>query len=202
MKIAFITGAMRVDSQSGRVSLALQKRLQALASDIDSYALDLGKHPLPMWDEGVWKGEDKWKRAWGPISTELKSCDGIVVIAPEYHGMVPSALKNFLLLAADTSLAFKPGLIVGVSASRNGAYPVAELRMTGGKNTRIDWIAEHLIVREVAHMFTGDEPASDDDKYIRARADYALKLLVEYAKALKQVRDSGVIDLKTYPSGM
>ena len=202
MKIAFITGAMRVDSQSGRVSLALQKRLQALLPDAGIYALDLGRHPLPLWDEGVWKGDERWKQAWGPVREQLQGCDGLVVVSPEYHGMVPAALKNFLMLAADHSVAFKPGLIVGVSASRNGAYPVAELRMTGGKNTHIDWIPEHLIVRDVAKMFIGDEPADEADAYIRTRADYALKLLIEYAKALKQVRDSGVIDLKAYGSGM
>lgn len=202
MKIAFIVGSMRTDSQSSRIAAALAARLSALALETETYTLDLGKNPLPMWDEGVWANNEHWQQVWGPIRAELQAADALVLLAPEYHGMVPAALKNFLMLAADGSVDHKPALAVGVSASINGAYPITELRMTGGKNTRINFIPEHLIVRDVAHIFKTAEPENDTDKYIRARADYALKLLLEYAKALKGVRDSGVVDHKTYPNGM
>ena len=43
---------------------------------------------------------------------------------------------------------------------------------------------------------------SKEDKLIRGRIRYGLRLLGEYAKALKQVRASGVIDLKNFKSGM
>ncbi len=36
----------------------------------------------------------------------------------------------------------------------------------------------------------------------RKRLRYALRLLEEYGKALKQVRASGVVDHKTFRSGM
>lgn len=202
MKIAMIVGAMRVDSQSGRIGEALAGQLKALDSTSDIYTLDLGKNPLPLWDEGVWANDEKWQKTWGPIHRELAAADALILIAPEYHGMVPAALKNFLLLAADGSVDHKPALIVGVSASINGVYPVTELRLNGGKNTRINFIPEHLIVRDAAKMFVGDEPQNDTDKYIRGRADYALNLLLEYGKALQAVRASGVVDRKAYPNGM
>lgn len=199
MKIAIIVGAQRVESQSARVAEALKNMLDA---GIETYTLDLGKNPLPLWDEGVWSKDEKWQKLWGPISAELQSSDALLVVSPEYHGMVPPALKNFFMLAVDGSIAHKPALAVGVSASRGGAYPIAELRLNASKNTSVTIIPEHLIVRDVNTTFHGDEPANDGDKYIRARGAYALNLLVEYAKALKLVRDSGVVDRKTYANGM
>lgn len=206
MNIVFIIGSHRQESESARVGEFLQQRLAVLVPSVTSSTIDLGKNPLPLWDEGKWgketsRGTD-WAAAWGPHSAALKAADGVVVISPEYAGMAPAALKNLFLLVDQGELAHKPGLIVGVSASRGGTYPVAELRSSSYKNLQLNWIPEHLIVRDVGKMLQGDAPASDDDAYLRARSDYALKVLAEYAKALKAVRDSGVIDRKTYPYGM
>jgi hypothetical protein len=41
-----------------------------------------------------------------------------------------------------------------------------------------------------------------EDALIRARLHYALRVLAEYGKALQGVRASGVIDHKTFRSGM
>ena len=61
------------------------------------YRLDLTNNPLPLWDESIWAGDPEWQARLSPISEELGSSDGFVIIAPEWHGMVPSALKNFFL---------------------------------------------------------------------------------------------------------
>ena len=63
--------------------------------------------------------------------------------------MVPAGLKNFFLCFGRNELAHKPGLIVGVSSADGGVYPVAELRMSSYKNSRICYIPEQLIVRNV-----------------------------------------------------
>jgi len=59
-----------------------------------------------------------------------------------------------------------------------------------------------VIVQNVGQMLKGEEPSDDHDKALRSRIDYSLRVLVEHAKALRLVRDSGVIDLKTFPHGM
>lgn len=208
MKIAFVIGSHRPQSESGRIGQYLAARLQALVAGVSVATIDLGKNPLPFWDEGMWGKASTvanpvdWATVWGPHSKTLAEAAGVVVISPEYAGMVPAALKNLFLLVDKGELAHKPGLIVGVSAARGGAYPVAELRGSSYKNAQLNWIPEHLIVRDAPKMFKDETPTLDDDKYLRARADYALKLLVEYAKALQLVRDSGVPDRKTYPFGM
>ncbi|MBM4094784.1 MAG: NAD(P)H-dependent oxidoreductase, partial [Planctomycetes bacterium] len=117
-------------------------------------------------------------------------------------GMVPAALKNFFLLCDAKVLAHKPALIVAVSAGLGGSYPVAELRTSSYKNTRICYIPEHVIVRNVARMLKNDVPADDEDQALRDRITYACRLLIEYARGMQAIRDSGVIDHKKHPYGM
>ncbi len=202
MKYAIISGSHRPQSQSGKVARYIAERLITLHSEASSEIIDLGQTPLPLWDEGIWQGDPKILDAWQPVSARLKGCDAAIVIAPEWGGMVPAALKNFFLFAADGSLYHKPGLIVGVSASRNGAYPVAELRVSSYKNTHLQYITEQVIVRQVNDVLNEAEPQSDDDASLRKRLDYSLSVLAEYAKALQTVRASGVLNRKEYPFGM
>jgi NAD(P)H-dependent FMN reductase len=202
MKYAIISGSHRPQSQSGKVARFIAARLAELNPEASSYVLDLGKTPLPLWDESIWNGDPKILDAWKPVSAELSRSDAVIVIAPEWSGMVPAALKNLFLYASDGSLYHKPGLIVGVSASRNGAYPVAELRVSSYKNTHIQYISEHVIVRHVGDVLNDSAPQSEDDTLLRKRMDYSLSVLAEYAKALRLVRESGVLNRKEFPYGM
>jgi len=201
MKIGIISGSHRQNSQSGKVAKHVEKSLKLLFPKTDVYLLSLTANPLPLWDESVWDGAEKWQKLWRPIAAELATCDGFVVISPEWSGMVAPGLKNFFLFCGD-ELRHKPGLIVGVSSSLGGAYPINELRTSSYKNTGICYIPDHIIVRHVEKIFNGEQPGSEDDAYMRGRLNYALKILHAYAEALRHVRASGVIDTKTYPNGM
>jgi NAD(P)H-dependent FMN reductase len=201
MKIAIVAGSHRREAESARVAVYLEQELKKLGISA-TYLLSLSGNPLPLWDDDIWSGDEKWKSLWGPISKELKSSDGLVVVAPEWSGMVPPGLKNFFLLCGADVLAHKPGLIVTVSAGAGGSYPVSELRISSYKNTRLCYIPDHVIVRNVGQMLHGDQPAEVHDEALRGRITYSLRVLVEYAKALQLVRESGVIDLKTFPYGV
>jgi hypothetical protein len=79
------------------------------------------------------------------------------------------------------------------------------LRMSGFKNNRLMWIPEHVIFLHFVENLNAPDAAqglSKEDSFLRKRLRYALRLLEEYGKALKQVRASGVIDHKTFKSGM
>lgn len=201
MKLAVICGSHRQEAESLRVAQYIVRELKDLEVP-DVYLLALTNNPLPLWDEGIWGDDPKWRKLWGPIAAELRSAEGFVIVSPEWSGMVPSGLKNFFLLCAKDVLAHKPALIVTVSASWGGAYPVAELRMSSYKNTRICYIPDHMIIRNVGQMLHGDNPQSEEDAAVRARLRYCLRVLLEYTKALRLVRQSGVIDLETYPYGL
>lgn len=204
MKTLIVSGSHRKNSQSGRVAEYIQNRLAALKISNDNNILDLGKHPLPMWDEEAGNlGNEKWQTEWMPWLNIAKTSEAFVIISPEWAGMVPPALMNFLLLSSGSgALAHKPALIVTVSAGKGGSYPVSELRSSGYKNTFLCYLPEHIILRNVDSLLHGENSQNDDDAYVRARLDYALKLLGGYAKGLSEVRAAGLVDLKTYANGM
>jgi NAD(P)H-dependent FMN reductase len=200
MKIAVISGSHRKDSQSARVAAFIAGEVSA--ANGTPTVISLSGNPLPLWDEGVWSDDPKWQEVWGPISAQLKESDAFVIVSPEWAGMVPPGLKNFMLLCSTADVGHKPALIVSVSSGVGGTYPVAELRTSSYKNNRLVYIPEHVIVRNVEEMLHGDVPASDRDDATRARIRYGVKVLGEYAKALKLVRASGVVDHKSFPFGM
>lgn len=200
MKLAIISGSHRAEAQSDRISQVLSARAGNLGSFDHIDILSLSQNPLPLWDESIFSGSEEWKALLAPWRKTLKEADAIILVVPEWNGMVPAAVKNFFLLFGAVQLGHKPGLIVSVSAAQNGVYPVAELRMSSYKNCRICYLPEHLIIRNVADAFTGGE--SKEDQLLESRTDYCLRLLVEYAKALALVRKSGVVDHKTFMNGM
>ena len=200
MKLFIVSGSQRKDSQSVRVSYFLAKQSQDLKLFDNVEVYDLGTDPIPYWGDDFPKG-DAWQNTWLPLEKKIQACDALVVVSPEWGGMATPAIKNFLLLTSFNKVAaHKPALLAGVSISRGGSYPVAELRMSGFKNAFINWIPDQLVLRDIGeHM---KEPSSPESEYIEERSRYSLKVLKEYASALKQVRNSGVLDYKTYPNGM
>jgi NAD(P)H-dependent FMN reductase len=195
---AVIAGSHRDTGKSHQVAARLAELVETALPHAKANLVSIGE--LPFWDEGVWNKPElsaKWA-AWRPVSNALKQADGLIVVSPEYHGMVPSRLMNFLLLCSAEEVGHKPALAVGVSATRGGAYPITQLRSYGYKNNRICWIPEHLILRGV----DGKSDPIPEESPQGALALYCLRLLDAYASALKSVRDSGVVDHKSFPFGM
>lgn len=200
MKFIIVSGSHRSNAQSDRVANYIAEELRA-AHD-DAAIVSLANNPLPLWDEGVWGDDPKWKSLWGPISKELRAADALVVVTPEWSGMVPPGLKNFFLLCSSGDVGHKPALIVSISSGVGGSYPVTELRISSYKNTRILYIPEHVIIRNVEDLLHSGAAAGERDESTRSRISYGLKVLREYGSALKLVRESGVIDHKSFPFGM
>lgn len=203
MKTAIIIGSHKKVSQSAKVAKFIEHVLRLQDESSECFLLDLGKDPLPLWDESMWQEGSDIREVWNPVSEELKSADSFVIISPEYGGMVPSSLKNFFLLCDDYELAHKPALIIGVSAGRGGAYPVAELRMSSAKNNFLCYIPEHVVVRDVKNVLNDKSEGSEKaDVYLKKRINHALNILAQYAKALKPIRHKDLHDFETYPYGM
>jgi NAD(P)H-dependent FMN reductase len=200
MNITVICGSHRPSSQSVHVANFVAREIAKHGDEAS--IVDLGATPLPMWDEGHWNDDEPWTTVWQPISERLLASDGVVLVTPEWAGMVTPAIKNLLLLCNRGELAHKPGLAVAVSASRGGAYPIAELRMSSTKNNHLVLIPEHVIVRDAKTVLHTPDPETPEDAYLRGRIRYAVAMLRQYAVALACVRDSGVVDLARYPYGM
>jgi len=202
MKIFIVCGSHREESQSGKVARHIRDELARL--EMEPHLLDLAGNPLPLWEEKIWDGDPQWTERIKPISEELAASDGLVVVSPEWNGMVPAGLKNFFLLWTRGELAHKPALIVTLSSVDGGAYPVAELRMSSYKNNRLCYLPEHLIIRNVGTVLNPD-PADNNaeaDGYFRERITWCLTILREYARAFRQIRASGVGHNETFKNGM
>jgi len=200
MKIAIISGSHRHNSESDRIAAFVAKDL-SLQGDIPNI-ISLAGNPYPLWDEERWQESPRWDSVWGPTSATLKASDAFVFVVPEWGGMVPPGLKNFFLLCQSGELAHKPALIISLSSGINGAYPIAELRASSYKNTRICYLPEQVIVRTCQKMLLEEQDSNQGEAEIRERLVYSLRLLREYAKALEGVRTSGVVDLVRFPFGM
>ena len=204
MKISIISGSHRRHSQSEKVARHIARNLEEANIADQTWLYSLAGNPLPLWDEDVWNKTNEWENLLNPIRKELTESDGFVIVAPEYHGQVPAGLKNFFLLFGKFELGHKPAMIVGVSSADGGSYPVAELRMSSYKNSRLCYIPDHVIVRNVESVLN-DDPARNNesaDSYFRERIDWNLKLLAEYARALKSVRESGLALNDKFGNGM
>ena len=164
--------------------------------------IDLAGNTLPLWDESVWQGDSQLAALWKPCRDRMRKADGFVIISPEWAGMVPPGLKNLLLFAGPKEVGHKPALIVAVSASRGGSYPVNELRTSGYKNNRLVYIPEHVLVQDVADVLVGETPTSERDAWLRRRIEFADRILLEYAKALAPIRSSGLTEHADFPYGM
>ena len=203
MKFGIIVGSHRKEAQSLKVARYFERSIRKSNSDYAADVITLTENPLPLWDESIWSGLERWKKDWGPYGERLTAADALIVIAPEWGGMVPAGLKNFFLFTNAAHVGHKPALIVAVSAGMGGSYPVNELRISSYKNNRLCYLPEHIIVRHVGDVLNDfEQAAGESDIYIRGRIDYSIQLLAEYALALRQVRAAGVVDHKTYPNGM
>ncbi len=199
-KILIISGSHRVKGASHQVAQIIEGHMPKLLPDCQTEIIKIDS--LPFWDEGMWGNPElaqKWS-VWTEIAEKLKAADGFIFVSPEYAGMVPPRLMNFLLLCSGKEVGHKPALAVTVSASRGGAYPVSELRSFGYKNNHMCWVPDHIILRGTteADMMALTDGTSFNSRFL----DYTLKLLDQYTTALKCVRNSSIIDYEQFPYGM
>ncbi len=198
--IFILCGSHRVQSQSARMGGHIAPLLESAGGIPDLF--DLGKTPLPLWREDFWASPRTGWEDWDAVAARLQAADGLIIVCPEYHGMVPAGVKNFFLLASAKELADKPALIVTVSAAMGGTYPAAELRMTSAKNNRLCYMPDTVILREVEQLFQDAENPTETDRYLEGRLRHDLYLLTIYATAFRQIRDARARDLDRYPFGM
>jgi len=196
MKYTIISGSHRNPSQSHKVSEWIEEELKQQGEEVS--IINLADNPFPLWSGFEIPSEIE------PALEDLKGSDGIIIVSPEWHGMVPAGLKNLLLHVSVGEVGHKPALLVGVSAGRGGAYPITELRSSGSKNNKMNIIPEHLIIRDVNDVMNDHdlEKGNEGDLYIKKRALFALEVIKEYSEALAPMRKTGKVFNDEYKNGM
>jgi len=183
---------MRDNSQSIKVSKWLSKHLESL--DAESEIIDLNLQRLPLYD-----GDDSSPAS--EILAKLESAEGFVFVSPEWNGTMSHGLLNMLMFV-DDELAHKPVMLAGVSSGRGGHYPLMQMRNMVYKNSRFVVSPENLLVQGAIDTMNNYEFKEAYEHPVEKRADYALKILIEYAKALATVRSGGMVDSANFPSGV
>jgi azobenzene reductase len=143
---------------------------------------------LPLWDEGVWEHSDEWEKLLTPLKARLSNASGYIFVVPEYAGSASPALANFnLFLGVESN--HKPVLIVTVSSGRGGAYPVGSIRSFAYKNSKVNYIPEHIIVRDSQNVLNAEVAIETGDIYIRDRIDYILNIFDIYCAQFIGIRE-------------
>lgn len=184
MKLSIINGSQRKGSQSGRVAEFIKTQSHSF-SDVE--VIELADYSLPFWDGDSQesKGED-----WAIIEAKLSASDAYVLITPEWSGMATPMLKQLLMNASVPVTGHKPALLVSVSSSVNGVFPLSELMVSGNKNNKMVFIPANVIVRNVEEMLHPVEGSalSSRDSAIRERITESVSLLGRYAELLKPLQ--------------
>lgn len=197
--ITLIAGSNRPGSQSRRIADLCCEALQD-SGQTSTEVIDLQAHELPLWDPEKRTESARWDTVWRPVSDALNRATGFVFVVPEWGGMAPPHVKNLLLLADQWELAHKPALLVGISGSVGGAYPISDLRGSGYKNNRLLWIPDHVVLRHVGDFHWGDAGDNSTLALQQTRLRYSLSMLEAYADALAPIRET-VFD-RRFTNGM
>ena len=177
-KTLIITFSLRQNSQSLEVAKHLQKMWGENAGIIDLF-----EHPLPLWDESIWEDNEKWQDLLDPIKAKLSEADSYIFVVPEYNGAPSPSYLNFMLFLEEESY-HKPVLITTVSSGRGGAYPVIAMRSFGYKNTKINYIPEHLIIRNV------ENKEYQSNEFMQEKIAFTLNILDIYATNFIPIRQA------------
>lgn len=196
--ISIIIGSQRKDSQSSKVGNYVAKVLKETLAYSDINIISLHSLNLPLWSAG----EHETHAPWLSASEMLKKSSAYVIISPEWDGMASPAIKNFFNYCRSRELFHKPALLIAVSAGQGGSYPIAELRMSSYKNSRVCYLPEHVIIRHVEEVLNHEESINDNDALIRDRMNYALTILLSYKKAFEQIEVENFSNEPRYQSGM
>lgn len=195
--IAIIVGSMRKNSQSEKVANYISSQLKTVVSD-NVEMIRLRDLELPFWNEENFSAYERWSQ----ISKTLDEATAFILVTPEWDGMASPAIKNFFNYCRNQELCHKPALLVAVSSGQGGSYPIAELRMSSYKNSKITYLPDHIIVRHAEEVLNNQEVINEGDFLIRERINYSLKMLKVYNEAFLSVRQHKFLYEENFRNGM
>ncbi len=191
MSTLLISASSRDNSESLRITHWLNEHCLNKQAQI----LDLFSSALPPWN-----GKNFDHATVKQLRSQLRQADSFVFVVPEWNGMAPAALKNLFLWFSHREFAHKPALLVAVSAGDGGAFVVSELRSSSYKNSRLLYLPEHVILRNVESLWSQARNSSDD--YLGQRLRNAVEMLREYSNALLPIRARLLTQLSDHANGM
>lgn len=129
--IGFICGSLREGSINKQLEKALAQQFKRAGAK--TMSINLGTYDLPLYNEDLDAPENVEK-----LVQKIQSCDGVVIVSPEYNGGLPPVLKNAIDWTSTTGTAhFKkpywgisactPGVMSGIMCMRQINYILMRL---------------------------------------------------------------------------
>ncbi len=127
MKLLIVAGTLRRGRRSLRVAEYIQARAEVHVA-WEPELLDVEALELPvLWERRHWMEEAEIPAGLKRWHKAVTSSDAVVLVAPEYNGGYPAALKN-ILDAMYSEYERKPFGLVSVSAGMGGYTVLTQLR--------------------------------------------------------------------------
>lgn len=177
MRIGYIVGSLSATSINRR----LAESLVALAAelDLDAEFVDLPIDGLDVYNRDR---DDDYPPAANRLKQQIRDCDGIMIVTPEYNRSIPGSLKNALDWASRPygDSAFT-GLPVGVIGASPGAIGTS-LAQQHLRNVLAYLDAPTLGQPEAFIQYTDDRFADDG----RVVDDSTREFLADWLRALHE----------------
>lgn len=93
LNICLLVASHRANSQSLRIADYINQYFLAGKASL----IDLYDSPLPLWDGTALIPGSTGEQRITDVKNRADAADAFVFLVPEWHGMVPAGLKNFLL---------------------------------------------------------------------------------------------------------
>jgi chromate reductase len=120
IKIGIIAGSLRKASFCRKLA---NNVLAMLPSGFEANIIEIGN--LPMYNQD-YDDEGKTPPEWDTFRNQIKSCDGFLLITPEYNRSIPPVLKNAVDIASrpygKNVWDGKGGGIISLSVGKLGAF--------------------------------------------------------------------------------
>lgn len=113
MRVCLLLGTTRIGRQSEKVFLAMQRLLEK--ESLEVVAVDIAKLDLP-----IFTGEDNQHPGVQTLLQAYTTCDGFIIVTPEYNHGMPGVLKMALDFAQNKELLLKPLAVVSTSSGPYG----------------------------------------------------------------------------------
>lgn len=119
-KIAVLVGSLRKESFNRKMAKVLMK----LAPESLSMSIvEIGD--LSLYNQDSEEGGNVPPAEWTRFREEIKSCDGLLFVTPEYNRSIPGVLKNAIDIGSrpyGKSVWGKPAAVISVSPSAVGGF--------------------------------------------------------------------------------
>jgi chromate reductase, NAD(P)H dehydrogenase (quinone) len=120
-KIGVVVGSLRKESFNRKMAKVLMKLAPA---SLSMTIIEIGD--LPLYNQDSEEGGAVAPAEWVRFRKEIKACDGILFVTPEYNRSIPGVLKNAIDVGSrpygQSAWEKKPAAVISVSPSAVGGF--------------------------------------------------------------------------------